>query len=106
MRGKKSALTSSPTAGPANLPLKICAPPERLREGPCCSDHGCTGRACGFEVPRPIRRHAGFSIGRNRHKESDDIVSQYATTDCGWKAEREREKAQAVRRIQPTQRAI
>src|SRR6516162_5189340 len=60
MRGKKLALTSSPTAGPANLPLKTCAPPERLREGPCCSDHGCTGRACGFGVPRPIRRHAGF----------------------------------------------
>ena len=26
--GKMSALTSSQTAGPENLPLKICAPPE------------------------------------------------------------------------------
>src|SRR6185437_6992174 len=60
MRGKMSTLISSRTAGPANLPLKIFAPPERLRDKPCCSDHGCTGRACGFGVPRPIRRHAGF----------------------------------------------
>ena len=34
-----------------------------------------------------------FLFGRNRHKESDDIASEQATDDCGWKAEREREKA-------------
>ena len=32
----------------ASLPLKICARPNSSRCGPCCSNHGCTGRAYGL----------------------------------------------------------
>ena len=82
-----SASISSQTAAPAGLPPKICAPPERLHEGPSRSDHGCTGRACGFRVTRPIRRHA---FDRNRTEKVDDqIVRQRATNDCGCTEKRD-----------------
>jgi omega-6 fatty acid desaturase (delta-12 desaturase) len=46
-----SASISSQTAAKESLPPKICAPRKRSREGPYCSNHGCTGGACGFASP-------------------------------------------------------
>ena len=106
MRGKKSALTSSPTAGPANLPLKICAPPERLREGPCCSDYGCTDRACGFEVPAADPSARGiFYLAAIATKKVTTLQVNKPLTIAGRKRNASAKRHNAVQAARPKYRA-
>ena len=90
---------SSQTAVPASLPPKICAPPERPRNG---HDALTTDVLAELVVSESRGRSVGtrdFLFDRNRTRKLMTTlqVNEPLTAATALKAEREREKAQAVR---------